>query len=50
MSTGFYSVFSSKEALQTYTVSEAHVKVVTDNIRPNTEGQWVRPNGIPTLT
>jgi len=34
---GLYSVFSSPEALQTYAVSDHHVKVVTENVRPNTE-------------
>ena len=38
---GLYSIFSSKEALQTYAVSEAHVKVVTENVRPNTEGKLI---------
>lgn len=32
-------MFSSAEALQTYAVSEAHVKVVTENVRPNVEGK-----------
>ncbi|AAW45866.1 hypothetical protein CNBJ1350 [Cryptococcus deneoformans B-3501A] len=34
---GLYSIFSSAEALQTYAVSEAHVKVVTENVRPNVD-------------
>jgi hypothetical protein len=36
---GLYSVFSSREALDKYAVSEAHVKVVTENIRPNIDGE-----------
>ena len=36
---GLYSVFSSAEALEKYNVSDAHVKVVTENVRPNTEGE-----------
>ncbi|ORX36660.1 hypothetical protein BD324DRAFT_626696 [Kockovaella imperatae] len=34
---GLYSVFASREALDKYTVSEAHVKVVTENVKPNIE-------------
>ncbi|CAD6572739.1 MAG: hypothetical protein TREMPRED_000614 [Tremellales sp. Tagirdzhanova-0007] len=34
---GLYSIFASKEDLKTYAVSEAHVKVVTENVRPLTE-------------
>ncbi|RSH87382.1 hypothetical protein EHS25_003291 [Saitozyma podzolica] len=34
---GLYSVFSSREALDKYAVSEAHVKVVTENVRPNVD-------------
>ncbi|WOO85886.1 Stress-response A/B barrel domain-containing protein UP3 [Vanrija pseudolonga] len=34
---GLYSVFESREALDTYAVSEAHVKVVVENVRPNVE-------------
>lgn len=37
---GLYSVFSSKEALQEYAVSEAHVKVVTDHVKPNIDGMY----------
>lgn len=36
---GLYSVFSSREALDKYAVSEAHVKVVTENVRPNVDGE-----------
>lgn len=36
---GLYSVFSSREALDKYAVSEAHVKVVTENVKPNVEGE-----------
>ena len=42
-SLGLYSVFASKEALQTYAVSDAHVKVVTEAVRPNTEGALYWP-------
>ncbi|WWC68146.1 uncharacterized protein I206_102069 [Kwoniella pini CBS 10737] len=34
---GLYSVFSSPDALQKYAVSEAHVKVVENNVKPNVE-------------
>ncbi|WRT64580.1 uncharacterized protein IL334_001512 [Kwoniella shivajii] len=34
---GLYSIFSSAEALQTYAVSEAHVSVVTNNVKPNVD-------------
>ncbi|KAK8847588.1 hypothetical protein IAR55_005447 [Kwoniella newhampshirensis] len=34
---GLYSVFASKEALQTYAVSDAHVKVVEEHVKPNVE-------------
>ncbi|WWC86698.1 uncharacterized protein L201_001575 [Kwoniella dendrophila CBS 6074] len=34
---GLYSVFSSSEALQKYAVSEEHVKVVENNVKPNIE-------------
>ncbi|WVW78223.1 hypothetical protein I302_100175 [Kwoniella bestiolae CBS 10118] len=34
---GLYSIFSSAEALQKYAVSEAHVKVVENNVKPNVE-------------
>ncbi|KAL7409210.1 hypothetical protein BDY24DRAFT_404047 [Mrakia frigida] len=33
---GFYSVFADAEALQKYAVSDAHMKVVIEDIRPNT--------------
>jgi hypothetical protein len=36
---GLYSVFSSQESLQTYAVSEAHQKVVKENVLPNVEGE-----------
>ena len=36
---GLYSVFSSREALDKYAVSEAHMDVVINNVRPNTEGR-----------
>jgi hypothetical protein len=36
---GLYSVFSSPEALQKYAVSEAHVSVVTEHVKPNTDGR-----------
>lgn len=39
---GLYSVFSSPEALQKYAVSEAHVKVVNENVKPNVEGEFSR--------
>ncbi|KAL1405543.1 hypothetical protein Q8F55_009181 [Vanrija albida] len=34
---GLYSVFESREALDTYAVSEAHVKVVVENVRPHVD-------------
>ncbi|WVQ79867.1 hypothetical protein IAT38_001967 [Cryptococcus sp. DSM 104549] len=34
---GLYSVFSSADALQKYAVSEAHVKVVKENVLPNVD-------------
>lgn len=39
MNIGLYSVFSSPEALQTYAVSEAHVSVVTEHVKPNVDGR-----------
>jgi hypothetical protein len=36
---GLYSVFSSAEALQKYAVSEAHVDVVTNHVKPNVDGR-----------
>ncbi|KAL7421829.1 hypothetical protein Q5752_003600 [Cryptotrichosporon argae] len=35
---GLYSIFASREALDAYAVSEGHVKIVVENVRPNTEG------------
>jgi hypothetical protein len=32
-------VFSSREALDTYAVSEAHVNVVTNHVKPNVDGE-----------
>ncbi|KAK1924242.1 hypothetical protein DB88DRAFT_489569 [Papiliotrema laurentii] len=34
---GLYSVFTDRAALDTYAVSEAHVKVVENNVKPNIE-------------
>ncbi|WVR04791.1 hypothetical protein IAU60_001803 [Kwoniella sp. DSM 27419] len=34
---GLYSTFASPEALQKYAVSEAHVQVVENNVKPNVE-------------
>ncbi|ORY34006.1 hypothetical protein BCR39DRAFT_518103 [Naematelia encephala] len=34
---GLYSIFTDKDALQKYAVSEAHLKVVTENVRPNVD-------------
>ena len=43
LTAGLYSIFSSPEALAKYNVSEEHVKVVTENVRPNTEGdRWIQ--------
>ncbi len=39
-SAGLYSVFKSAEELQKYAVSEAHVKVVNENVRPNVDGEY----------
>lgn len=36
--TGLYSEFASPDDLQKYAVSEAHVKVVNENVKPNVEG------------
>lgn len=35
---GLYSVFESRQALETYAVSDAHVKVVEEKIKPNVQG------------
>lgn len=32
-------MFSSAEALQKYAVSEAHVSVVTEHVKPNIDGR-----------
>ncbi|ODN79485.1 hypothetical protein L202_03455 [Cryptococcus amylolentus CBS 6039] len=34
---GLYSVFSSAKALQEYATSEAHLKVVKENVLPNVD-------------
>jgi hypothetical protein len=36
---GLYSTFTDRAALDKYAVSEAHVKVVTENVKPNVEGE-----------
>jgi hypothetical protein len=35
---GLYSTFADRAALDKYAVSEEHVKVVTENVRPNVDG------------
>lgn len=40
MTIGLYSVFSSRQALDDYNVSKAHVDVVTNNVKPNIEGMF----------
>ena len=35
-------MFASREALDKYAVSDAHVKVVTENVKPNVEGMLTR--------
>lgn len=37
--TGLYSVFADRAALDKYAVSDAHMKVVVENVKPNTEGE-----------
>ncbi|CDZ96826.1 Stress responsive alpha-beta barrel [Phaffia rhodozyma] len=34
---GFYAVFESMDALKKYAVSDAHMKIVIEDVRPNTQ-------------
>jgi hypothetical protein len=45
---GLYSVFSSADELQKYAVSEAHVKTVTDNVRPYVDGESIYIRRLPS--
>lgn len=36
---GLYSIFPDRETLDKYAVSEAHLKVVTEKIKPNFDGE-----------
>jgi hypothetical protein len=38
---GLYSVFESREALDVYAVSEAHVRVVNEKIKPFVDGEFL---------